>query len=88
MSLISYNCLEPVETVHRMIIAAGSIGRSYIKMNVADFTRMALGHLQWREALSSQRLEPSTKLAAKAGRVLFPRVPFWRPPFDDLHAQG
>jgi hypothetical protein len=69
-------------------IAAGSIGRSYIKMNVADFTRMVLGHLQWREAISDRRLHPSTRLALKAGRVLFPRVPFWRPPFDDLQAQG
>ncbi len=69
-------------------IAAGSIGRSYIKMNVADFTRMVLGHLQWREALASHRLQPSTKLAVQAGRALFPRVRFWRPPLDDLHSQG
>ena len=69
-------------------IAAGSIGRSYIKMNVADFTRMVLGHLQWRTALSDRRLQPSTKLAVNAGRALFPRVPFWHPPLDDLHAQG
>ena len=68
-------------------ITAGSIGRSYIKMNVADFTRMVLGHLHWHDALSGGRLQPSTKLAVKAGRALFPRVPFWRPPFDDLHAQ-
>ena len=69
-------------------IAAGSIGRSYIKMNVADFTRMVLGHLQWQEALSDRRLQPSTQLAVKAARALFPRVPFWRPPLDDLQTQG
>jgi hypothetical protein len=69
-------------------IAAGSIGRSYIRMNVADFTRMLLGHLQWRQAVSDRRLQPSTKLAIRAGRALFPRVPFWRPPLDDLQAQG
>jgi predicted acetyltransferase len=69
-------------------ITAGSLARSYIKMNVADFTRMVLGHLQWREALSDGRLQPSTKLAVKAGHTLFPRLPFWHPPLDDLHAQG
>ena len=68
-------------------IASGSIGRSYIKMNVADFTRMVLGHLPWHQALSDGRLQPSTKLAVKAGRTLFPRVRFWRPPFDDLQAR-
>ena len=67
-------------------ITTGSIARSHIKMNVADFTRMVLGHLQWPKALSDRRLRPSTKLAVKAGRALFPRVPFWRPPLDDLQA--
>ena len=69
-------------------ITAGSIGCDHIKMNVADFTRMVLGHLQWRQALSDRRLQPSSRLAAKAGRGLFPRVPFWHPPLDDLKAKG
>jgi predicted N-acetyltransferase YhbS len=68
-------------------IASGSLGRSYIKMNVADFTRIVLGHLHWRKALAGGRLQPSTKLAMDAGRALFPRVPFWRPPLDDLASQ-
>ncbi len=62
------------------------LGRSYLSLNVADFTRLVLGQLSWDRALADGRLEPSTDLAREAGRVLFPRVPLWRPPFDDLPA--
>ena len=62
------------------------LGRSYLSLNVADFTRMVLGQLHWDRALNEGRLSASTDLAREAGRVLFPRVPLWRPPFDDLLA--
>ena len=62
------------------------IGRSYVRLNVADFTRLLLGQLDWDQALSDGRLEVSTALARAAGRVLFPRLPLWRPPLDDLPA--
>jgi len=62
------------------------IGRSYLHLNVADFTRLVLGQVQWDRALSEGRLKASTALAAEAGRVLFPHLPLWRPPFDGLLA--
>jgi hypothetical protein len=65
----------------------GNIGRSYLRLNVADFTRLVLGHLDWEEALSDGRLRPSTNLALRAGRVLFPKLPLWFPPLDNLPAK-
>ena len=65
----------------------GNIGRSYLQMNVADFTRLVLGHLDWDGALSDGRVRPSTNLALRAGRVLFPELPLWFPPLDSLPAQ-
>ena len=62
------------------------VGRSYLDLNVADFTRLVLGQLHWDRALAEGRLTASTALAGEAGRVLFPRLPLWRPPFDDLLA--
>jgi len=62
------------------------IGRSYLQLNVADFTRLVLGQVQWNRALSEGRIRASTALAAEAGRVLFPRLPLWHPPFDHLLA--
>ena len=64
------------------------LGRTYLKLNVADFTRLLLGQLDWRRALSEGRVEASTGLALEAGPVLFPRLPLWRPPLDDLLACG
>jgi predicted N-acetyltransferase YhbS len=65
---------------------AEHVGRSYLRLNVADFTRLVLGQLDWEAALVEGRLECSTALAAEAGRALFPPLPFWRPPWDDLPA--
>ena len=62
------------------------VGRSYLRMNVADFTRLALGALDWDRAVQEGRLEVSTALAQNAGRILFPSLPLWRPPLDDLRA--
>ena len=65
---------------------AQRMGRSYLRLNVADFTRLVLGQLDWEAALSVARLECSTAPAAEAGQALFPPLPLWRPPWDDLPA--
>ena len=67
-------------------VVAHRMGRSYLRMNVADFTRLLLGQLDWDRAVAEKRLEASTALAQQAGRVLFPRLPLWYPPLDDLTA--
>jgi len=64
-----------------------NIGRSYLSLNVADFTRLLLGHLDWDEALADSRVEPSTNIALVAGRALFPKLPLWLPPLDYLPAK-
>jgi predicted N-acetyltransferase YhbS len=66
--------------------SAGTLGRSYLDLNVADFTRLVLGQLDWDRALEEGRVVPSTGLARDAARVLFPLLPFWRPLLDDLRA--
>ncbi len=65
-------------------VAADTLGRSYLRLNVADFTRLVLGQLDWDRAVGEGRVEPSTTLAQEAARVLFPRLPYWRPLLDDL----
>jgi predicted N-acetyltransferase YhbS len=62
------------------------VGRSYLRLNVADFTRLVLGQLDWDAAIGDGRLECSTALAGEAGRVLFPSLPLWHPPWDDMPA--
>lgn len=62
------------------------VGRSYLELNVADFTRLVLGQLDWDRAVAEGRLRASTELAARAGPLLFPRLPLWHPPLDELWA--
>ncbi len=61
-----------------------AIGRSYLRLNVADFTRLVLGQLDWDDALADGRVQPSTNLAESVGRALFPRLPLFLPPLDSL----
>lgn len=66
-------------------VKAKNMGRSFLRLNVADFTRLMLGQLDWDRALVEGRVAPSTSLALAAGRVLFPPLPFWRPILDDCN---
>lgn len=63
-----------------------NIGRSYLTLNVADFTRLVLGQLDWDNAVADGRVTASTGLALKTAQALFPRVPLWRPPLDEISA--
>lgn len=65
-------------------VTSQRVGRSYLRLNVADFTRLVLGQLDWDAAVADGRLECSTALACNAGRVLFPTLPLWRPPWDEM----
>ena len=75
-----------IEIAGRGRATADTLGRSYLRLNVADFTRLVLGQLDWDRALEEGRVVPSTALARDAARVLFPPLPFWRPMLDDLRA--
>ncbi|MBN2474181.1 MAG: GNAT family N-acetyltransferase [Pirellulales bacterium] len=67
-------------------VVSRRLGRSYLQMNVADFTRLVLGQLDWKCASAAGLVKASTALSLQAARVLFPRLPLWRPPLDDLQA--
>jgi len=69
-----------------MHVVPGRLGRSYLRMNVADLTRLVLGQLDWDTALGQGRVTASTALAQTAARALFPPLPLWYPPFDELTA--
>jgi predicted acetyltransferase len=69
-----------------VVVGSQRMGRSYLALNVADFTRLVLGQTDWDAAVAAGRIECSTALARDAGRVLFPPLPLWRPPWDDSPA--
>jgi hypothetical protein len=76
---------------HRLVLTRRSVkvgqprlGRSYLTMNDADFTRLLLGHLDLEEAVAAGRVQASTRVAQEAASVLFPRLPLWRAPLDEV----
>ena len=71
----------------RAEVAGNQLGRSYLRLNVADFTRLLLGPARLGRGPGRRSgCEASTGLAREAGRALFPPLPLWRPPLDDLTA--
>ncbi len=67
-------------------LSRGKLGRSYLQLNLPEFTRLVLGHLDVSEAVASGRVRASTRHAVEVAEALFPRLPFWRSPWDDLAA--
>ena len=65
-------------------IVEDRIGRSYLRCDLSDFTRVVLGMLDMDAAVSAGRVEVSTRIARQAVDVIFPRLPLWRPPLDGL----
>jgi hypothetical protein len=71
-------------TAEGVAVAARRLGPNYLRLNLADFTRLVLGQLDWRQALADGRLELSDTAVEATGRVLFPSFSLWRSPLDDL----
>ncbi len=67
-------------------LVQGTLGRSYLRCSRYDLTQLLLGHLDVRNAIASGRLAVSTRLAHDTVVALLPRLPLWRPPWDDLPA--
>ncbi len=65
-------------------ITNDKIGRSHLTCNIADFTRLVMGHMNIEEALESGRIEASTQVATQIAAALFPALPLWRPSMDEL----
>ncbi|HUE69473.1 MAG TPA: GNAT family N-acetyltransferase [Pirellulaceae bacterium] len=67
-------------------LTAGHPGRSYLSLRRRDLTPLLLGHWNIAEALAAGRLRASTRLAQDAAGILFPQLPWYRPPLDELVA--
>ncbi len=67
-------------------LSTGRLGRSYLALKDNEFTRMLLGHNDVAESVQQGRIIPSTQIALETARALFPRLPLWRPKWDDAQA--
>jgi predicted N-acetyltransferase YhbS len=65
-------------------LAGRRLGRSYLRMNDAEFTRLLLGHVRLDEAVANGRVEASTRVALDTAAALFPELPLWHSPLDEV----
>jgi len=43
-----------------------------------------MGHLDVRTAVDAGRLAVSTRVAQDVAAAIFPQLPIWRPPWDEI----
>jgi predicted acetyltransferase len=67
-------------------LATGRLGRSYLALKGNEFTRLLLGHNEVTVPVEQERIVPSTQIALETARALFPRLPLWRPTWDEALA--
>ena len=60
--------------------------RSYLRCSRSEFVQLVLGHLDINKAVQMGRVSASTGTALQLASVIFPRLPLWRPLWDDLPA--
>lgn len=76
--------LRVIATRRSVKVQKGPPGRSLLKLSEADYTRLLLGHIDVPTAVAEKRLQATTRAAVEWATVLFPRLPLWHPPMDDL----
>ncbi len=65
--------------------ATKTLGRNYLRMGEAEFIRMLIGHAPLAEAVRQKRIHASTRLALQTADALFPALPLWHSPWDELY---
>ncbi len=67
-------------------LTSGKTGRNYLALRRRDLTPILLGHWKPADAFAPGRLRASNRVAQEAAAILFPQLPWYRPPLDDLVA--
>lgn len=65
----------------------GRVCRSYLACARSDLTQLLLGHLDLKAAITAGRILASTRIAVELAGALFPHLPLWRPPWDEIPAR-
>jgi predicted N-acetyltransferase YhbS len=67
-------------------VERGATGRSYLSLRRRDLAPLLLGHRPLEKWIEMGQIRASSKTAKQLGAALFPQLPWWRPPLDDLLA--
>jgi GNAT superfamily N-acetyltransferase len=76
--------LRVTATRRSVKVTKGSPGRNVLTLSSADFTRLLLGHLDLGSTVINERVRATNRPTLQLAAALFPRLPLWHPPLDDL----
>ena len=75
---------------HRLLVSRrsarvvrGKLGRSYISCSTVGLSQLLLGGRPFGDLVADDLVQPSTRVAEQLAAVMFPRLAFWLPPFDE-----
>ena len=75
-----------VFSASKLGIVRGKTPRCHLRESMVELVQLLLGHLDVDLAIDTGQLTVSSRATRELARLLFPRVPFWWPPWDDLPA--
>jgi hypothetical protein len=67
-------------------LVPGTLGPDFLAMRSGSLAQMLLGHAGASDLAAAGKAEVSSLKAHELARTLFPRLPVWFPPWDDLPA--
>ena len=67
-------------------LVSGRLGRNYLTCRQSQWVQLLLGHADVRQLVAAGRIGASTQTAVELAAALFPPLPLWHPPLDDLLA--
>ena len=82
--LLGSNKYRLIVTRRGVRLERRKLGRSYISGDATTWQQLLLGHYGFVEAMCQGRMKASTRIAAKLASALFPTLPLWHPPLDEL----
>jgi hypothetical protein len=62
----------------------GPLGRNYIRLDRDDLVRLLMGQLDLEQARLAGQLKASSRGTLRLAQSLFPVLPYWRAPWDDI----
>ncbi len=65
-------------------IVSDRSSRGCLRLGRADLTRLLLGAIDVQRTIDLGRMTATSRVAARVAAVLFPKLPLWRVPLDDL----
>ncbi len=85
LGLVSDDARLSVALTRRGVkVASGRSSRAHLRLTRSDVTRLLLGAIDVERTLEHGRMTASSRVAVRIAAVLFPKLPLWRAPLDDL----